>query len=173
MDRELKMMIFKTFGGLAIFIILGYFFFNGFGNHPYERNELESLFLDQAKTVGVLGEEEYALIEEEHANGISFLLQTESGERACATYTRDLFVDKFKENSFYSGRVGVLSVDAFTYRVNDNAMMYDVTFLFGDTLDIIPAEVMTPIMYYKAFGICIVAMGFFAGRIFFGKRLKK
>lgn len=171
MDRELKWMIFKTVGVFALLVILGYFFFNGFGGYPFTRGELEENFLAQARTVKVLGDEEFQVIEKEHANAVSFSLETKSGERACITYVRDLFVDKYKVGRFYSGRVGVLSVNEFTYRVNDNAMMYNVTFLFGETLDILPGETMSPIMYYKCFGACVVAMGFFSGHIF-SKRKK-
>lgn len=174
MDYESKKMIVKTVAGFIIFLVIGYFLLNGFGGYPYKQEELEETFLTRVKNMQALTEEEepYELVQLVHNNSVSFLLQTEAGERACATYVRNVFLEKYKEASFYSGKTGVLYQDTFSYRVNDNIMTFDLTFTFGDAPAIVPGENGAPIMYYKYLGVCIAAMGFFGARIF-GKRNRR
>ncbi len=173
MDRESKEMIGKVVIGFLVFVVFGYFLLNGFGRFPYEKGELEQRFLERARGVQVLGEEEYTLITEEYGNSITFLLKTENGERACGTYVRNMFWEKYQENQFFSGKNGVLYQDEYSYRVNDHALIYDINFSFGEEPKIIPQEEVVPIMYYKYLGVCIVAMGFFGGRLLANRRPKK
>lgn len=173
MDRESKKMIAKVAIGFVVFVVCGYFLLNGLGGFPYAKTELEQQFLDRARGVQVLGDEEYELLSEEYANSVTFLLETERGERACGTYVKNVFLDKYQEAKFYSGINGVLFQDEYSYRVNDHVMIYDMNLSFGDEPRIVPQENVTPIMYFKYLGVCIVAMGFFGGRILANRKPRK
>ncbi|WP_352400471.1 hypothetical protein [Anaerotignum sp.] len=165
MDSQWKKMIAKVVVGFVVFVMFGYVLFNGLGRFPYDKGELEQQFLDRAKEVLLLGDEEYTLVSKEYANSVTFLLKTESDERACGTYVRNMFWQKYQESHFYSGKNGVLYQDTYSYRVNDHMLIYDMNFTFTDEPKIIPPKEVVPIMYYKYLGVCIVAMGFFGGRI--------
>ena len=173
MDSESKKMIAKVIIGFIVFVVFGYFLLNGVGRFPFVKSELEQQFLERARSVQALDDEEYELVCEEYANSVTFLLKTESGERACGTYVRNLFLEKYQEAEFFSGKNGVLYEDEYTYRVNDHMMIYNMNFFFGEEPQIVPQEEVVPIMYYKYLGVCIVAMGFFGGRIFANRKSRK
>lgn len=155
---------------MVIVAALGFVLFNGFGRHPYLPEELEGVFLERAQAQGIAGAGEETLLSLTYGNSVTFLLETEDGERACATYARSVFFDKYKEVQFYAGVTGVLAADEVTYRVSDGAAAYDMTVRFGQTPAILPADTVQPMLYIKFLGICCVAMGIFGSRIFFRKK---
>ena len=166
----MKLVVVKTLAVTAVVAILGIFFFDGFGGHPYTCDMLEEEFLAKAAGLGAECDGMETLISEEYGNSVTFLLETEEGERACGTYAKSLFSQKYKEYKFYFGANGVLALDTFSYSVNDGAMMYELNLTFGDVPTIEPGDTVAPILYYKFAGICAVAMGVFGSRIFFRKK---
>lgn len=168
----MKLVVVKAVAVMAVVAILGVFFFDGIGGHPYKRDALEQEFLAHAKELGAVCNGEETLVTEEYGNSVTFLLETKDGERACGTYTRSLFTDKYKEYKFYFGVNGVLALDTFSYSVSDGAMMYELNLNFGDAPSIVPGDSVAPVLYYKFAGICAVAMGVFGSKIFFQKRRK-
>lgn len=170
MEKELKKRLVKSifiyiFAAMMIFLV-----FNGFGRHPYRPEELEDVFLAKTEEQKIKGLGQETLISETYGNSMTFLLETEDGERACATYIRSVFFDRYKEYKFYSGVNGVLGVDEITYAVNDGAMFYELTLHFGENPSITDGDKVTPIMHMKFIALCIIAMGIFGSRIFFGRR---
>lgn len=166
----MKIVVVKMVAVMAAVAILGVFFFDGVGGHPYRREELESQFLTRAAEVGAETAGGETLISEEYGNSVTFLLETEDGERACGTYVQSLFSQKFKEYRFYSGVNGVLALDDFGYSVNDGAMAYEIHLNFGAEPSIQPAEQALPILYLKFVGICVIAMAVFGCRIFLQRK---
>lgn len=166
----MKLVVVKAAAVMVIVAILGVFFFDGFGGHPYTRDALEGEFLAKAAELGAESGGEETLVSEEYGNSVTFLLETEDGERACGTYTKSLFSQKYKEYKFYFGVNGVLALDTFAYSVNDGAMMYQLHLQFGEAPSIEPGDEVAPILYYKFAGVCAVAMGVFGSRIFFRKK---
>ncbi len=170
MEKSAKYIIIKGVAVMLIVAVAGFFLFNGFGRHPYAYEELEDTFRARAAEMGVVGQGEEELVSAEYGNSVTFLMRVEDGERACATYARSLFFDKYKEIKFYSGVNGVLAVDEITYPVSDGAMSYDLTMHFGEELEITPGGQVLPIMYVKLIGVCFLMMLVFGGRMFLGRR---
>lgn len=169
MQKSAKFIIIKGVVTMIIVALAGFVLFNGIGRHPYTYDELESVFLAKAAEYNVKANGQEQLVSEEYGNSITFVLQTEDGERACATYGRSPFFNKFKELNFYSGANGVLALDEMTYKVNDGVISYDATAQFGDTVGIQLSEEVQPVMYMKFMAICILAMGVFGIKIFLNK----
>ena len=155
---------------MVVVALAGYFLFNGFGSYSLEREGLEREFRSRAAEAGVKSGGEETLILEEFGGSVNFLMTAEDGERACGTYRRSLFSDKFRETAFYSGRNGVLGADDFSYKVNDGTTMYMLTCHFGEEPSIELSGGVTPVLSYKFVGICVMAMGVFGSRIFFAKK---
>lgn len=166
----MKLVIVKAAAVMVVVAVLGVFFFDGFSGHPYKRDALESEFLAKAAEYGAEFDGTEPTLTAEYGNSVTFLLETEDGERACGTYTRSLFSQKYKEYKFYFGVNGVLALDDFTYSVNDGAMMYELNLKFGDAPSIEPGDTAAPVLYYKFAGLCAVSMGIFGSRIFFRKK---
>lgn len=166
----MKLVLVKALAVMVVVAVLGVFFFDGIGRHPYRQEELESEFLAKAAEYGAEYDGTEATLSAEYGNSVTFLLETKDGERACGTYTRSLFSQKYKEYKFYFGVNGVLALDNFTYSVNDGAMMYQLNLKFGENPSIEPGDEVAPILYYKFAGLCAVSMGVFGSRIFFRKK---
>lgn len=166
----MKLVVVKAVAVMAIVAIFGVFFFDGFGRHPYKRDALEGEFMAKAAELGAEWHGGQTLLSEEYGNSVTFLLETEDGERACGTYTQSLFSQKYKEYKFYFGVNGVLALDTFSYSVSDGAMMYRLNLHFGDTHSIEPDGTAVPVLYYKFMGVCVMAMGVFGIRIFSQRR---
>ncbi|MBR4113718.1 MAG: hypothetical protein IKK54_03590, partial [Anaerotignum sp.] len=109
------------------------------------------------------------IVSEEYGNSITFVMQTEDGERAVATYGRSPFFNKYKELNFYSGAKGVLALDEMTYTVNDGVIGYEVTAQFGEEVGIDLSDEVRPMMYIKLMAVCILSMGVFGIKIFMNK----
>lgn len=169
MQKSAKFIIIKGIVTMVIVALAGFVLFNGIGRHPYTYDELESVFLAKAAEYNVKANGQEQLVSEEYGNSITFVLQTEDGERACATYGRSPFFNKFKELNFYSGANGVLALDEMTYTVNDGVIGYEVTAQFGDEVGIDLSDEVRPMMYMKFMAICILAMGVFGIKIFLNK----
>ena len=170
MRKSTSYIIIKGVVVMVLFALAGFFLLNGFGRHPYGPEELESVFRARAAEQNIVGHGEEELYSQEYGNSITFIMQTEDGERACATYGRSMFFNKYKEIDFYGGATGVLGLDEMTYTVSDGVIAYDVTVHFGDEVGIELSEEVRPIMYIKIMGVCVLAMGFFGLRIFFNSR---
>lgn len=168
MEKSAKFIIIKGIVVMILVALAGFFLFNGFGRHPYTYDELESVFRAKAAEQNVVGEGE--VVSAEYGNSITFVLQTEAGERACATYGRSMFFDKYKEIKFYAGANGVLALDEMTYTVSDGVIAYDVTAQFGEEVTIDLSDEVKPMMYIKFMGVCLIAMGVFGVKIFLGRR---
>ena len=111
-------------------------------------------------------------------------MQTADGKRACATYGRSMFFDKYKELEFYTGMQGeepaenivyaerndTITGDSITYSVNDGAIAYQATVRFGNDIGIQFSDEVRPMMYLKFMVVCLAAMGIFGVRIFLGRR---
>ena len=154
---------------MLVVAVAGFILFIGIGRHPYTYEELQDVFIAKAAEYNVKANGQEQLVSEEYGNSITFVMQTEDGERACATYGRSPFFNKFKEINFYSGVNGVLALDEMTYTVNDGVIGYDVTAQFGDEVGIELSEEVKPMMYIKFMAICILAMGVFGIKIFLNK----
>ena len=170
MEKSAKFIIIKGIVVMLIVAVAGFFLFNGFGKHPYTYEELEGAFRQKAAEMGVVGQGEEEMISAEYGNSVTYLMRVEDGERACATYARSLFFDKYKEIKFYAGVNGVLAVEEITYPVSDGAMSYDLTMRFGEELEIVPGTQVMPIMYVKLIGVCFIMMVIFGSKLFFGRR---
>lgn len=172
MEKSAKWIIFKGVAVMVIVALAGFLLFNGFGRHPYTADELESVFRAKAMEQNIISapDEQVTMVSKEYGNSITFAMQTEDGERACATYGRSMFFDKYKELDFYAGVNGVLALDEMTYMVSDGAIAYDTTVRFGDDVEIIFSDEVRPIMYIKFMAVCLAAMGIFGCRIFMAGR---
>ena len=169
MQKSAKFIIIKGVATMIIVALAGFVLFNGIGRHPYTYDELEHVFIEKAAEYNVKANGEEQLVSEEYGNSITFVMQTEDGERAVATYGRSPFFNKFKELNFYSGVNGVLALDEMTYTVNDGVIGYEVTAQFGDEVGIDLSDEVRPMMYMKFMAICILAMGVFGIKIFLNK----
>lgn len=170
MQKSAKFIIIKGVATMIIVALAGFVLFNGIGRHPYTYEELQDVFIAKAAEYNVKANGQEQLVSEEYGNSITFVMQTEDGERACATYGRSPFFNKFKEINFYSGVNGVLALDEMTYNVSDGAIGYEVTALFGDEVGIDLSDEVSPVMYLKFMAVCILAMGVFGMKIFFNRR---
>ena len=172
MEKSAKWIIFKGLAVMVIVALAGFLLFNGIGRHPYTAGELEGVFRERAVEQGVLSspEEKVTMVSQEYGNSITFVMQTEDGERACATYGRSMFFDKYKELKYYAGANGVLALDEMSYMVSDGAIAYETTVHFGDNVDISFSDEVKPIMYLKFMAVCLAAMGIFGCRIFMAGR---
>lgn len=170
MQKSAKFIVIKGILVMVVVALAGFFLFNGIGRHPYTYDELESVFRAKTAEQNVEGKGEEQLVFEEYGNSITFVMQTEDGERACATYGRSMFFDKYKELRFYAGANGVLALDEMTYDVSDGVIGYEVTAQFGDEVGIELSEEVSPVMYMKFMAVCVLAMGVFGMKIFFNRR---
>ena len=169
MEKNAKFIVIKGVVTMVIVALAGFVLFNGIGRHPYTYDELESVFRAKAAEQNVLSDGAEQLVFEEYGNSITFVLQSEDGERAVATYGRSPFFNKYKEIQFYSGANGVLALDEMTYTVSDGVIIYDVTAQFGDDVDLALSEDVKPVMYIKFMAVCILCMGVFGIKIFLNK----
>lgn len=169
MQKSAKFIIIKGVVTMLIVALAGFFLFNGFGRHPYTYDELETVFIKKAAEYNVKANGKEQIVFEEYGNSITFVMQTEDGERAVATYGRSPFFNKYKEIQFYSGVNGVLALDEMTYTVSDGVIIYDVTAQFGDEVGLDLSDEVKPVMYIKFMAVCILAMGVFGIRIFLSK----
>lgn len=170
MEKSAKRIVLKGILVMIVVAVAGFFLFNGFGRHPYTYDELEDAFLAKAAEQNVVGHGEEMLVSDTYGNSVTFVLQTEDGERACGTYGRSMFFDKYKEIAFYAGANGVLALDEMTYKVSDGVIAYEATAQFGDEVGIEFSDEVSPIMYMKFMGICVLAMGVFGIRIFVARK---
>ena len=170
MEKSAKRIIIKGIVTMVLVALAGFLLFNGFGRHPYTYDELEGVFRAKAAEQNVISNGEEQLVSAEYGNSITFVMQTEDGERACATYGRSMFFNKFKEIHFYSGVNGVLALNEMTYQVNDGVIGYDATVQFGEEVNIIFSDEVQPVMYMKFMAVCILAMGVFGIKIFLNRR---
>ena len=169
MEKSGKQIIIKGVIVMVVVALAGFFLFNGFGRHPYTYDELEGAFRQRAAEQNITGHGGEQITFKEYGNSVTFVMQTEDGERACATYGRSAFFDKYKEIDFYAGVNGVLALDEMTYMVSDGVIAYDTTVHFGDEVGITFSEEVRPIMYMKFMGVCLAAMGIFGVKIFLKK----
>jgi len=170
MQKSAKFIIIKGVVTMILVALAGFVLFNGIGRHPYTYDELESVFKAKAAGQNVVANGKEQLEFEEYGNSVTFIMQTEDGERACATYGRSPFFAKYKELNFYSGANGVLALDEMTYLVNDGVISYDATMHFGDNVDIELSEEVKPVMYTKLMAVCILSMGVFGIKMFLDRR---
>ncbi len=172
MEKSAKWIIFKGVAVMVIVALAGFLLFNGLGRHPYTADELENVFRARAMEQDIISvpDEKVTIASEEYGNSITFVMQTENGERACATYARSMFFDKYKELKFFGGVNGVLALDEMTYAVSDGVIAYEATVHFGDDVGISFSDEVRPIMYLKFMVVCLAAMGIFGCRIFMAGR---
>ena len=143
---DTKKAVLKGVLTMVVVALAGFLLFNGIGRHPYQPDELEGVFRKEAAARSVSGEGE--VISETYGNSITFAMQTADGKRACATYGRSMFFDKYKELEFYTGVQGeepaenivyaerndTITGDSITYSVNDGAIAYQATVRFGNDI---------------------------------------
>ena len=91
---DTKKAVLKGVLTMVVVALAGFLLFNGIGRHPYQPDELEGVFRKEAAARSVSGEGE--VISETYGNSITFAMQTADGKRACATYGRSMFFDKYK-----------------------------------------------------------------------------
>ena len=101
MEPNAKKAVLKGVLTMVVVALAGFLLFNGIGRHPYTPDELESVFRKEAAARSVSGEGE--VLSETYGNSMTFAMQTADGKRACATYGRSMFFDKYKELAFYTG----------------------------------------------------------------------
>ena len=169
MQKDAKVIVIKGILTMIVVALAGFVLFNGIGRHPYTYDELKSVFIEKATEHNVKANGKEQLVFEEYGNSITFVMQTEDGERAVATYGRSPFFNKYKELEFYSGVNGVLALDEMTYTVSDGVIIYDVTAQFGDEVGLELSEDVKPVMYIKFMAVCILCMGVFGIKIFIDK----
>ena len=169
MQKSAKFIVIKGIVTMVIVALAGFVLFNGIGRHPYTYEELETVFIEKAAEYNVNANGAEQIVSEEYGNSITFVMQTEDGERAVATYGRSPFFNKYKELNFYSGVKGVLALDEMTYTVNDGVIGYEVTAQFGEEVGIDLSEEVRPMMYIKLMAVCILSMGVFGIKIFMNK----
>lgn len=170
MEKSAKFIIIKGVIVMVVVALAGFFLLNGFGKRPYTSAEIEGAFRARAAEQGVVGQGEELFASATYGNSTTFVIQTEDGERACGTYGRSMFYDKYKELQFYAGVNGVLALDEMTYHVSDGVIGYDVTIGFGDDVSITPGDEVQPVMYIKVMIVSLAMMGIFGAKIFLGRR---
>ena len=169
MQKDSKVIVIKGILTMIVVALAGFVLFNGIGRHPYTPDELETVFIEKAAEHNVVANGNEQLVSEMYGNSITFVMQTEDGERAVATYGRSPFFNKYKEIQFYSGANGVLALDEMTYTVSDGVIIYDVTAQFGDEVALDLSDDVKPVMYIKFMAVCILCMGVFGVKIFMNK----
>lgn len=181
MDTSAKKAVLKGILTMVIVALAGFLLFNGIGRHPYQPDELEGVFRKEAAERSILDGE---VISDTYGNSITFAMQTADGKKACATYGRSMFFDKYKELAFFSGEKNAASAenvvyaegnntilgDSITYSVNDGVIAYQTTVTFGNEIGIQFSDDVKPMMYLKFMVVCLAAMGIFGVRIFLSKR---
>ena len=110
---DTKKAVLKGVLTMVVVALAGFLLFNGIGRHPYQPDELEGVFRKEAAARSVSGEGE--VISETYGNSITFAMQTADGKRACATYGRSMFFDKYKELEFYTGVQGEEPAENIVY----------------------------------------------------------
>ena len=166
---DTKKAVLKGVLTMVVVALAGFLLFNGIGRHPYQPDELEGVFRKEAAARSVSGEGE--VISETYGNSITFAMQTADGKRACATYGRSMFFDKYKELEFYTGVQGeepaenivyaerndTITGDSITYSVNDGAIAYQATVRFGNDIGIQFSDEVRPMMYLMWIAVCLAA----------------
>lgn len=172
MEKSAKWIFLKGAVVMVIVALAGFLLFNGFGRHPYTADELEGVFRAKAMEQNIISaaDEKVSMASAEYGNSVTFVMQTEDGERACATYGRSMFFNKYKELVFYAGVNGVLALDEMTYTVSDGVIAYEATVHFDHGVDISFSDEVKPVMYLKFMVVCLAAMGIFGCRIFMAGR---
>ncbi len=184
MDTSAKKAVLKGVLTMVVVALAGFLLFNGIGRHPYAPNELEDAFRKEAAVRKVANTGEETIVSESYGNSITLAMQTADGKRACATYGRSMFFDKYKELDFFTGAQeeqpaenvvyaegnDTIKGDSVTYSVNDGVIAYQTTVTFGNEIGIQFSDDVKPMMYLKFMVVCLAAMGIFGVRIFLGRR---
>ena len=128
---------------------------NGVQPHPYTKEQLQSAFLEKVEQNEISLQQGYEVIEQEHANSMTFLIKDVNGKCAWGTYVCSPLNEKYKLFDFYMGNE---EEGRFTYVVNDGMMRYDMTVRFGDTLEITGSENMYSVLTIKMLTLSFAIM---------------
>ncbi len=146
-------------------------FLNGMTFHEIPENDLDKVFLEKVKENGL--EAGKILLNEVHGNSCTFLFENDKGERACGTYSKSLYGRRWKEEKFFTSKMGILEsgeTSDISYDVNDKLTVYEVTCQFGDEPKVTFGKDKTLVLSVKTFGVCVVLMAGFAGRMIATRR---
>lgn len=147
------------------------FFFNGMVSHPIKEIDLEQTFLDQVYENGLA--EGQVIKNETHGNSTTFLFQNTKGEIACGTYVKSLYSRNWRQEKLYTSKMSVFNHGEISYDVNDKLSVYEVTCKITDEPAVLFGEAKSLVLSIKSFGVCVVLMAGFAGRLFGSKFRKK
>ncbi len=128
---------------------------NGIKPHPYEKEQLQNVFLEKVADNGLSLQEGYEVIEQEHANSMTFLFKDVNGKYAWGTYVCSPMTERYKLFDFYLGNE---KTGQFTYVVNDGMMRYDMTVGFGDVLTITGSQNMYSVLTIKMLTLSFAIM---------------
>lgn len=137
-------------------------FLNGMKFHEIPEPDLQEVFLQKVEESGL--EKGKILLYEVHGNSCTFMFENDKGERACATYSKSLYGRRWIEEKFFTSKMGVLGTGNISYDVNDKLTVYEVTCNFNEP-QIVFGEDKSLVLSVKVFGVCVVLMAGFAGRI--------
>lgn len=153
----MKKRLISTVVWLFVAAVLFLISINGVKPHPYTKEQLQGVFLERVEEKGLSLQEGYEVIEQEHANSMTFLFKDIEGKCAWGTYVCSPMTEKYKLFDFYLGNE---QVGQFTYVVNDGMMRYDMTVTFGDVLAITGSQnvysVLTIKMLTLSFAIMVI-----------------
>lgn len=166
---DLKIMVMNVVKILILgFVVL--FFLNGTSFHNIPEPDLEKTFLEKVKENGI--EDGEIILNEVYGNSCTFLLENEKGEKAVATYSKSLYGRRWKEDKFFTSKMGVLDSGEISYDINDKLSIYTATIRFGEQPKVIFGEDKLLVLSVKTFGACVALMAGFAGRMISLRRKK-
>lgn len=145
---------------IGVFIL---FFLNGMATYPVDEADLEKTFLERVAGNNIeSGEIVKSGI---HENSITFLFKNANGEIACASYSKSLYSADWREEKFYTSNMSVFNNNELTYEINDKRFVYGITCKIGDNPTIEYGENVSVVLAVKTFGICLIFMAAFLGRL--------
>lgn len=151
--------------GVAVLIFL-----NGLVLHHIEEPDLEQTFVAKVLESGL--SEGTVLLNEVHGNSVTFLFQNDKNEMACASYSKSLYTRNWKEEKFYTSKMGILETGETTYMVNDKLTSYSVTCTFVGQPKVTFGVEEKPVLPIKVFGISIIMCAAIAGRVIVAARMR-
>lgn len=152
---------------VGLFIL---FTFNGMAMHPIKEAVLSQTFLDKVHESGLQNGE--VVKQESHENSTTFLFKNEQGELACATYSKSIYSNKWKEEKYYTSKMSVFNNGEVSYEVNDKLTTYQVTCIITDEPEILFGERISMVLSVKTFGMGVILLAICLGRSI-GNRLHR
>jgi len=166
-SKKLLTVLIRTLAiGIAVLIFL-----NGLVIHHIKEIELEQTFVAKVMESGL--SEGTVLLNQVHGNSVTFLFQNNKNEMACGTYSKSLYTRNWKEEKFYTSKMGILETGQTTYSVNDKLTAYRVTCNFVGKPRVLFGTEEKPVLPIKVFGVSVMMFAAIAGRVIGSAKQKR